>query len=103
MSIFRRKAAVALTVGMAAFSAAGLMAGSAQAFPSEVFQLDQGATAGGASVGTVTVFQNSANEVSVLVFLKPGVLFVKTGGGNSHTPFAFNTTISLPIPETPLS
>ena len=43
--------------------------------------------------GTVTLTQNGADEVDIVVALTSGVLFVNTGG--PHTPFLFNLNSSV--------
>ena len=46
------------------------------------------ANIGTGSQGTVTLTENGANQVDIVVTLKSGVKFVNTGG--PHTPFVFN-------------
>jgi hypothetical protein len=72
-------AAMALTFGMAAPASA-----------STVYDLDviSASNIGTGNQGTVTLTQNGANEVDVVVSLVPGVLLVNSGG--PHTPFVFD-------------
>jgi hypothetical protein len=72
-------AAMALTFGMAAPASA-----------STVYDLDviSASNIGTGNQGTVTLTQNGADEVDVVVSLVPGVLLVNSGG--PHTPFVFD-------------
>jgi hypothetical protein len=72
-------AAIVLTFGMAAPASA-----------STVYDLDviSASNIGTGNQGTVTLTQNGADQVNIVVSLVPGVLLVNTGG--PHTPFVFD-------------
>lgn len=63
-----------------------LTSASAIAGPTLTFNTSEGTQP--ANVGTITLTQNGADAVDVLVDLLPDYGFVNTGG--KHTPFAFN-------------
>lgn len=76
-------AATALALSVSSFSASA-----------DVFTLDKTFTQGlVAPFGTVTLTQDGANEVDVLVSLNSGFEFVKTGG--PHDAFTFNIDSSV--------
>ena len=85
----------AIRFGLTTCAIGALTAGSALAGPIVTYLVDENAGGVTTAAGTVTVTANNNNELLVNFTLAPNVI-VNTGG--PHSPFAFNSGVSLSSP-----